>query len=493
MTLRPYQAEAISRLKSSFVAGKKRPMLAAPTGAGKTVIAGTIVKGALAKGKRVAFCAPAISLIDQTCASFEAFGIDADAIGVQQASHWRRAPHRPVQVCSIQTIDRRGFPEVDIVLVDEAHEVHKAVVRWMKARPDALFIGLSATPWARGLGRLYDDLISVATTKQLIEEGYLSPFRVFAPETPDLSRVKVVAGEFQKDQLSATMSEDQLVGNIVANWLEHGEGRPTLCFAVDRAHAKHLQRRFQKAGVSCGYIDANTPTHDRDEVARQFHTGALQVVCNIGTLTKGVDWDVRCLILARPTKSEMLHVQIIGRALRTAKGKADALIFDHAGNCTRLGFPTDIHHEALCVEKPGTTGSRAAPPRPKPKPTECAKCSFLRPAAVSVCPACGHVHEHKRGIEEAEGRLVELNAKKVKADLAEKQRWFSGLLHIGNSRGYSSGWAANKYRDRFGVWPNTLAKSPAPPDPDVVSWVKASQIRWAKAQEKARGVTHEAR
>lgn len=484
VSLHDYQREAINRLRSSLAGGKKHPMLAAPTGAGKTVISGSIVDSALAKGKRVAFAVPALSLVDQTCTAFERYGIPADDIGVMQATHWRRAPHRPVQVCSLQTLDRRGFPEVDLVLVDEAHEVHRSVIRWMKEAPQTVFIGLSATPWAKGLGKLYDDLITVATTQQLIDWGYLSPFRVFAPETPDLSCVRVKAGEFDKGQLSDAMSDEGLVGNVVANWLENGEGRPTLCFGVDRAHAKSLQRRFEAAGVSCGYIDANTPTHDRDEIARQFHVGHLQVVCNIGTLTKGVDWDVRCLILARPTKSPMLHVQIIGRALRTAPGKADALIFDHAGNCARLGFPTDIYRDKLDDGKRNQSGKRASEPREAPKPTECTKCSFLRPARVNVCPACGHVHEHKRDVQEAEGQLVELNPAKVKADMAEKQRWFSGLLHIATQRGYSPGWAAHKYREKFGVWPNHCEKVPSDAAADIRRWVQAKQIRWAKGKER---------
>ncbi len=135
-------------------------------------------------------------------------------------------------------------------------------------------------------------------------------------------------------------------------WLRRAENRPTFCFAVDSAHAKHLQTKFTEAGVSTGYIDAYTPTNERAEIKRQFHNGDISVVCNVGCLTTGIDWDVRCIVLARPTKSEILFVQMIGRGLRTAEGKEDCLILDHSDTHLRLGFVTDIHHETLDDGRP---------------------------------------------------------------------------------------------------------------------------------------------
>jgi superfamily II DNA or RNA helicase len=121
------------------------------------------------------------------------------------------------------------------------------------------FIGLSATPWTPGLGRYFDDLIIAATTQTLISEGYLAPFRVFAPSHPDLTGVRTVAGDYHEGDLSGTMNNNLLVADIVDTWKQRGENRPTFCFAVDRAHAKNLQKKFTEAGVPTGYIDAYTP------------------------------------------------------------------------------------------------------------------------------------------------------------------------------------------------------------------------------------------
>ena len=178
--LRLHQERALEALRGSLAAGKRRPMLQAPTGFGKTLTAAHIIQRALDKGKRVAFVVPALSLIDQTVAAFEAEGIHC--VGVMQGAHERTDRDQPVQVCSVQTLARRKRPEVDLVLVDEAHQQHREIFRWMKDCPSIPFIGLSATPWARGLGKYYDDLITAATTADLIRDGFISTIQNLCAE-----------------------------------------------------------------------------------------------------------------------------------------------------------------------------------------------------------------------------------------------------------------------------------------------------------------------
>ena len=304
------------------------------------------------KGRHVVFCVPALDLIDQTLASFWQDGIGD--VGVIQADHIETDWSRPVQIASVQTLTRRGYPPADLVIIDEAHRCFEFYERWM-ADPvwqTVPFIGLSATPWTKGLGKHFDDLIIAATTAEMIEAGHLSKFRVFAPDHPDLRGVKNVAGDYHEGQLSEVMNKAVLTANIVETWLQKGEDRPTLCFAVDRAHAKALQQQFEAAGVPTGYQDAHTSKEERAEIRRKFHRGEIKVVCNVGTLTTGVDWDVRCIVFARPTRSEILYVQIVGRGLRTTEGKDDCLILDHSDTALRLGFVTDIHHDKLDDGRP---------------------------------------------------------------------------------------------------------------------------------------------
>lgn len=367
--LRPHQVEMMDRLRKSLSTGHRRPMIQAPTGAGKTVVAAAIVKGALAKGKRVLFVVPALSLIDQTVRSFWTEGIRD--VGVIQGDHPKTDATRPVQVASIQTLQRRAIPRFDIVAIDEAHRWFEMLGVWMKAPEWASvpFVGLSATPWTKGLGKFYDDLIQVTTTAELIKAGYLSPFRVYAPSHPDLSAVRTVAGDYHEGDLGEAMNQVALVADVVETWVKHGENRPTFMFGVDRAHAKHLQTRFEGAGVPCGYIDAFTNGPEREGLFRRFTAGDLRAIASVGCLTTGVDLDVRCIVLARPTKSEMLFTQIIGRGLRTAPGKVDCLVLDHSDTHLRLGFVTDIRKDKL---DDGRERQKAeAKQRPQALPKEC--------------------------------------------------------------------------------------------------------------------------
>ena len=394
--------------------------------------------------------------------------------GQHELTDWQQ----PVQVASVQTLMRRKLPPADVVVIDEAHAWFKFYGTWMAdpAWQAVPFVGLSATPWTKGLGKHYDDLLIAATTSELIDGSFLSRFRVFAPSTPDLSDVSIVRGDFAEAELSAAMQP--LVADVVEQWLARAENRPTLCFAVDRAHAKLLQQRFDEAGVSTGYIDAYTSAEEREAIAGQFKRGQTQVVCNVGCLTTGIDWDVRCIVLARPTRSEILYTQIIGRGLRTAEGKADCLILDHSDTTRRLGFVTDIHHTTLDTGRErGDTE-----PRLEALPKACPVCQFLKPPKMALCPACGFKAERQCEIEHVEGDLVEMVRAQTpaSANAQDKQRYFSMLLQIAEDRGYRPGWAAASFKDKFGHWPDGLPRFPIEPEADVLAWVRSKLIRYAK-------------
>lgn len=476
-TLRPHQQKAIDLLRFSLGKGKKRPMLQAPTGFGKTLVAANIIRSALDKGNTVAFCVPAISLINQTVEAFRDEGIDG--IGVIQGGHPLEDYMQPVQICSIQTIARRVVPDFGLVLVDEAHMQFKAIQKWMERDPKTPFLGLSATPWSRGLGKHYDDLLIAATTRELIDAGYLSDYTIYAPTSPDLSGVKITAGDYQQDQLATVMQDQKLVGDVVESWLALGNDDPTLCFAVDRAHAKAIQKRFAAAGIEFGYCDAHTDLIERQFLFEKMAARKIKGICNVGTLTTGIDADVRTLILARPTKSESLFVQIIGRALRTAEGKKQAVIIDHSDTTLRLGLPCRISRDALDMgERQEKTGTRDATER---KPKACPKCKTVKDVGVHACPSCGFEPEFIRDVEAASGELVALDgAAKPKFTKEEKQAWWSGIKAVQHQRGRADGWASHTYRDKFGVWPKGLDNTPGAVLPEVASFIKSKDIRFAK-------------
>lgn len=487
--LRPHQVRAIEELRYAIgKEGVKRIMLMLATGAGKTVIAAAIIRMAREKGNRVLFVVDAISLINQTVEAFYGEGITE--IGVIQADHPMTDWSRPVQIGSVQTLQNRGMPNVDLVIIDEAHAQYAYMTKIMDdpAWATTPFIGLSATPWSKGLGNVYKKLIQPVTIQGLMDEGFLCPFRVFASSHPDLSGVKTVAGDYHEGQLGEVMNDAMLVADIVSTWRRLGEGRPTLCFCVDRAHAKQVQMRFEDAGIRAGYIDAFTPDVERRAIRRQLDAGEIKVVCNIGCLTKGVDWAIGCVILARPTRSEMLYVQMVGRGLRVNPPMPDCIILDHADNTLRMGFVTDLNRTEMCTAVRGQRGKVA---KVEALPKECSSphCNYIKPPKVRECPACGFTPESRSDIEEEDGELVEVTpgkAKKIKATMDTKQQWLSELNWLAHERGYSTGWVSHKYKEKFGVWPNQLNRAAmSPAGIEVLSYVKSQAIRFAKSKGRA--------
>lgn len=488
MALYDYQEETILKLRSSLRSGKKRPVVQMPTGAGKTIVAAAIVRMAQEKGSRVTFVVPALSLIDQTVERFRQNGIYS--VGVIQANHEMTDRRQPIQVASVQTLMRREIPQSEIVIIDEAHVMFEFYQRWFSLPEwrDIPIIGLTATPWAKGMALLWDDLIVGTTTSELIEKGHLSDFKVFAPSHPDLRGVKTVAGDYEIKGLSKAMDKAPLVADIVSTWLDRGENRPTICFAVNRVHAKHIQKEFEAAGISADYIDAFTEREDRNQIAKRFASGEVKVVCNVGVLTTGVDWDVRCIILARPTKSEILYTQMIGRGLRKAQGKDLCLILDHSDTTLKLGFVTDIHHDEL---DDGKKTSAAKKEREEPLPKECIKCHFLKPPKVHECPNCGFKPEPRSTIEVVDGELMEITrdkkVKKIEYTVEQKSLFYRELIRYSQDKGYKPGWAYWKYKEKFGIAPaNGMSKVPSQfVSPSTISWITYTNIKNAKRRYNA--------
>lgn len=477
--LRPHQSRAIDMLRQSLAGGNRRVVIQGPTGFGKTLVAAKLIEGARAKGKAVIFTAPAISLIDQTVAAFEAEGITG--IGVMQADHPRTDPLARVQVASVQTLARRQIPEASLVIVDECHLRAKAVEAMMDERKDVFFVGLSATPWAKGMGLRWQDLVIPCTIGELIEAGYLSQFAAYAPDVPDLRGVKVTAGDYVESALAEVMGDAKIMASVVQTWLERGQNRPTLAFGASCAHAKQMQEDFLRAGVNAAYVDAYTDIVERRLIERRFRSGEVKVACSVRTLTTGVDWPVSCIIDAAPTMSEMLHVQKIGRGLRVNPGTEDLIILDHAGNSLRLGLVTDIGYERLDATHPGEKQQRKAKAEKLPK--ECANCATLHTGLL--CPCCGHERKPPK-VEEAQGELVAIGKVKL-VGKAEKQRFWSMALWLDADRNRAGKLAKGLYKGKFGVWPQGLNDTLMRPDQDFWNYEKSRRIAWAKRKEAERG------
>lgn len=480
--LRPRQLEAIRSIREAIREGHKRIVLQAPTGFGKTLVSAHIIATALQKGSRPLFTCPAISLVDQTLTAFEREGIHD--IGVMQAQHSRTNRDAAVQIASVQTLIRREFPDVDFMLLDEVHEVFDGLNEKLDAEENKnkIVIGLSATPWARGMGLRWTKLVIAGTINDMIAEGHATPAVVYGPEK-DLDRgsVKVSKGEFEEASAAAAMSESSIIGDVLKEWQEKSPKEKTFAFCVNRDHAKAQMEAFHDAGIPFGYIDANTPqgTSDKERGTRkhvfaQMRNGEIAGIASVGCLIRGVDEDVRCILDLQPTKSEMRHVQKWGRGVRMAEGKSVLIGLDHAGNNAALGLFTDIFHDHLDTRKPGERAEAYKEDYKPAKPKKCGKCLNMIPPAARNCPVCKERVPLNSGVTVVDGRLVEIGSG-PKKNTKVQQDFYSGLLWIARRSNRKDGWAAYVYKDKFGDWPKNLRVRGKQPTDEVHAFVKERQ------------------
>ena len=409
MALRPYQSQSLDGVRGYMRSGVKNVLLTAGTGAGKTIMACEMIKSALEKGTKVAFIVDRLSLINQTSEVFNANGIHHT---IMQAGRYHRA-YEDVHLISVQTMAKRGLPEgVGLIIVDEAHTIHKEIIRLIKGRTIPC-VGLTATPFTKGLGKYYDAVVNVTTTHKLIADGYLSPYKIFACVAPDMSGVPVYAGEWAQKEAGKRALE--VVGDVVAEYQKHGEGRKFICSAVDTAHVEELHRQFSAAGIITANYTYRTSEEEREEMVNEFRKpdSYIRGLITVTAASKGFDVpDVGCIIMARPLRKSLAeHIQLFGRGLRIHPEKYDCIILDHSGNCGRFWVDTETFFSTgHTVLDDGEKKDKPKAQAEEKEPMTCPSCKRLHNPAP-VCPACGFEYPKKLNkVEHKAGTLVELIA-----------------------------------------------------------------------------------
>ncbi|MBO3704278.1 MAG: DEAD/DEAH box helicase [Candidatus Accumulibacter sp.] len=492
--LRPYQSDLVDNTRLSLAGGNRRVVLYLPTGAGKTRTAAAIICMALAKGRKVVFVANRKQLVLQTSGVLHGLGIEH---GILQADNTRNLGAR-VLVASIDTVHLRGLPDdIGLIIIDECHSVAGSLKlkQIMFSRNLVPVIGLTATPFAAGMakpykelgGALFEDLVIGATVADLIADGHLVDCDIYAPSEPDLKGVRSSKGidgetDFRQSDLAKAVDKPSLIGDIRDHWFRLARGKQTVVFATDIPHSRHIVETFQAAGVAAEHIDYRMDDEERAAILKSFASGATTVLSNCALLSEG--WDcptAEVMLLARPTRSLIRYIQMVGRVLRPAPGKERALLIDHSGSTARLGHPCDDLPLTLDDGKPRVSGSKSTERR-ESLPTKCAKCSLMKPAKVHECPACGFAPERQNKVETIDGTLVKQSRKKPVTKVV-KQHVFSQLLFLQQKRSYRRGWAANQYRSFFDVWPKGLAEVAATPTQEVINKVQANAIAFAKRKE----------
>ena len=484
MKLRKHQTEGIQSLRDSLGRGNKRPLLAAPCSYGKTLVAATIMLAAAEKGKKSVFFCDRIKLLSQTVEAFDALGAD---YSVLQGDDPRYDPRKLIQIVSVQTAVRRGHFVFDLAIVDECHQMYKGLIKIMERFDNVPFIGLSATPYSKGLGKYYDDLIIPITPRQLIEQGYLCPTEYYVGKTINTKGLKTKAlatggSDFDEKSLGQAMIDDEVFnGDIVENYIAHSgdKTKRAIAFSPSVAHSKSLVERLNKAGVPALHIDGYMPQEERKFIYDDHLSGrALGLSCS---RLLGVGFDdpgIEILIDCFPCKSKINWIQRAGRIWRTAAGKEKAIYLDHAGNLQRHGcFPEDVIPDHLdSGEKKFNEKNQTKKEEKEPIIRACPVCAA---AFTGRKCACGYQLSSNMPVLKDTGGLLK---KAETITLTDKGQFFGELATYANDKGYADGWISHKYREKFGVWPQGIDRSRRPISLKTYGWIKSRQIARAKAR-----------
>ena len=444
LKLRPYQIDVLYRTREAFRSGYRRPLVVLPCGAGKTVLFAYMASQSQARGKTVWFLVHRRELLDQTIATFERFGIPLRTIHIGMVATYANHPER--------------YPKPDFIIFDEAQ--HTASATWQKLItrfPDAYIVGLTATPCrldGKPLGATYDTMVAGVTTGELIQQGYLCPYRYFAPSVADLSGLKRKGFDFDPESASELLMRRAVYGDVIENYRKYADGLQTICYCSSIKHSIAMADEFQKAGINAVHFDGNTPAAERRQIVKDFRDKKIRVLCNVDLISEGFDVpDCWCCILLRPTMSTALHIQQSGRALRPQPGKT-AIILDHVGNYTRHGLPDDPREWLLNSKLPQrqkykTDGTLAV--------RQCPECFFTFPSGPSVCPNCGT--EIKKTRQEIEN-IKKIHMEEIKHEYHQKVaaavrgkdvsdcKNLTELQAYAKQHGYKSGWAWYQAKSR---------------------------------------------
>jgi len=475
LQLRPHQQEVVDKLAQGFADGHRCQLLYAPTGFGKTEVAMAIMKAASSAYKKTAMVLDRIVLVNQTSTRLARYKINH---GVMQGDHWRYRPMERIQICSAQTLEKRGnFPKPDLLIIDECHVQRRQVIDYVRANPEMQVIGLTATPFTKGLGDVYTHVVGAKATGEMIQDGWLTPLRIYIAKEIDMTGAKKVAGEWSQDEVTARGMK--ITGDIVTEWIKKthelfGRPRKTVVFCSGVEHGRDLVKQFAAQGYNFVSISYKEDGDYKNEVIEDFSRPDTTIHGLIATdiLTKGFDVpDVMIGVSARPfSKSFSSHVQQMGRVMRPYEGKEFGVWLDHSGNYLRFRKDWDTLFEEGVTELQSESAEKAKkePTEKEKKEAKCPRCDAYMPRFADTCSHCGYVREKRSMLESVPGEMSELQT----MSRENKQAWWSMLQWYVLHEGWSPGRAAHTFKDKFGVWPRNLSDAPAPPSPELQDFIQ---------------------
>lgn len=448
MKLRPYQSDMIGKTRALMSQGVRAILLQAPTGSGKTLLTAHMLHTAAQRGMASFFVVHRRELIKQSTIAFAQEGLRHGII----AAGFPEDRRHLVQLASVQTLAKRfaRYRKPRLVVWDECH--HLAAGSWTKlfsAFGDAFHIGLSATPErldGQGLGKFFKEMLNGPSVAWLIENKFLSDYRLYAPSKINLAGVHTRMGDFVQSEVATAVDRPSITGDVISHYKKFCDGKRAVVFCASIQHSKHVVEQFRAAGYAAAHVDGETPQEERDEAIKGFRAGHIKILSNVELFGEGFDVPaIEAAILLRPTQSLGLYLQQIGRALRPADEKSHAIILDHVGNCERHGLPDEDRTWSLAGDvsrrhKDGTSNNSVR---------VCPKCFAAQFSGRPSCQFCGFVFEGKpREIDEKEGELSEVD-KAIARRARNLEQGSAGsleeLYQIGRKRGYRQPRAWAKY------------------------------------------------
>lgn len=381
LPLRDYQRTALDKLTERWAEGEKnRLAVVLPTGAGKTVCFAHLSVDHVRRGIRTLVIAHREELLTQAAGKVKAVAPHLK-VGMVKAE---RDEHQDadVIVASIQTLAvrkrREAITGIGLVIVDEAHhaaadtyvEVLKHFGAW-RGLPTAGFTATMARQEG-GLAEIWEDVVYRRDILEMIRDRHLVDVRgkTVVVDGLALDDVKSRGGDFQDGQLGQALDDSGAAEVVADAYREHASDRPGVVFTPTVATAHTMAEALTKTGITTGVVSGDMPKAKRAETLRAYAARELQVLSNCMVLTEGFDapW-ASCAVIARPTRSAPLYVQMVGRVLRPFQGKADALVLDVAGASSRhrlasivdltgyeIGAPKDDESLAEAAERAKVPG-----------------------------------------------------------------------------------------------------------------------------------------
>ena len=394
--LRSYQRDLLQQVQIALAADTKaRVMMQLPTGGGKTVIAGALLADWLTDGRKAVWLTHRAELAEQTRRMLT----DAH-ISAMTDVKWTPGTDAPAMsggavILMAQTVGRRtasmevwdGYNAEDLMVIDEAH--HAAAAGWeraMKQWPGRI-IGMTATPWRlskkEGFDHLFDELLCGPQVADLQAADWLCDARTLLPppEQRIIGGEVDLTGDYTDRGIEQANRPDVMTAGVLKFWQKDYGDRPTIVYAVSVDHAHNLAHVFNDAGIPAAVILGDTSSEERNKAIAGFRAGTLKVLVNVVVATEGFDLpDASCIVIARPTMSLALYLQMVGRGLRPKDG-GDCLILDLAANSEIHGLPEAQRKWSL--EPRGIESPGEAPV------VWCPKCETVSPATSHHCRGCG--------------------------------------------------------------------------------------------------------